>query len=193
MRRMKHSRMLLWSIQFTRGFDTAWATIEQGRLRAHGRACALVPFPYWVAYTLETDDSYVTSRLAVETRWQDGSAAIDLRRREERWHLDGDARPDLDDALDCDLMACPLTNTMPILRHDLHRGAGDHMFVMAFIEVPKLRVVPLTQRYTHVGVSDDRGIVRYRSDSFQSDLTIDQDGFVIEYPRLGRRIEPDER
>jgi hypothetical protein len=33
-------------------------------------------------------------------------------------------------------------------------------------------------------------VVRYRSDSIASDLTIDRDGFVIEYPKLGRRLEP---
>lgn len=32
-------------------------------------------------------------------------------------------------------------------------------------------------------------IVRYPSGAFQSDLTIDADGFVVEYPQLGRRIE----
>ena len=62
---------------------------------------------------------------------------------------------------------------------------------MAFIEVPDLRVVPSTQRYTHIAaVSGGGAVVRYRSGSFESDLVIDADGFVVTYPQLGRRVEP---
>ena len=60
---------------------------------------------------------------------------------------------------------------------------------MAFIEVPALRVVPSRQRYTHVGRRDDGvAVVRYESGSFRSELTIDADGLVIDYPQLGRRM-----
>jgi len=32
-------------------------------------------------------------------------------------------------------------------------------------------------------------LVQYRSGSFESELTIDAEGFVVDYPRLGRRLE----
>jgi uncharacterized protein len=102
----------------------------------------------------------------------------------------GDAL-DLGEALDCDLGFSPLTNTMPVLRHDLLRRPGDHHFLMAFIEVPSLRVVPSRQRYTHVRAGDPSGaVIKYRSGSFESDLVFDEDGFVLEYPQLGRRAPP---
>lgn len=183
--------MLVWSIDETAGFDSAWVSAGEGSLRADGRAGGLSPEPYWLSYELETADAYVTRRMAVAAQWESGSAILDLRRDESGWTVNSEARPDLDGALDCDLAACPLTNTMPILRHDLHRGPGDHEFLMAFIEIPRLRVVESRQRYTHLQITDDGGaVVRYRSGSFQSDLTIDRDGFVIEYPKLGRRVEP---
>ncbi len=183
--------MLLWSIYETAGFDTAWASVANGRLSAEGRASGLRPTPYWVTYRLETADDYVTQAVSVETRWQGGSATLELRREIGRWTVNGEERPDLTDALDCDLAACPLTNTMPILRHDLHHGPGHHELVMAFIEVPSLRVVVSRQNYTHLRLLEDGGaIVRYASGSFQSDLTIDADGFVVDYPQLGKRVEP---
>ena len=185
------SAMLLWTIDETAGFDTAWAMVADGRLRAEGRAAGLRPRPYWVEYRLETDEAYATGLMAVESRWEGGSARLELRRQDGRWTVNGEARPDLADALDCDLAACPLTNTMPILRHDLHRAAGEHDFLMAFIEVPSLRVVPSRQRYTHLRLLGSGGaVVRYASGSFQSNLVIDADGFVVEYPQLGRRVEP---
>jgi uncharacterized protein len=182
--------MFVWSIDETAGFDSAWATIEATRLEAEGRAAGLLPRPYWIDYRLETDDAFTTRRLEVAARWSDGSARLDLRRTSGRWSVDGEPRPDLDAALDCDLAACPLTNTMPILRHGLHEGPGDHSFVMAFVEVPSLRVVVSLQRYTHLRTTVGGAIVRYRSGSFQSDLEIDTDGFVVAYPQLGRRLVP---
>ena len=189
---MKHAgRMLLWEIDETAGFDTAWTSVTDGQLWAEGRASGLLPTPHWVDYRLDTSDRYATRLMAVKARWEGGSASLELRREGGRWAVNGEDRPDLADALDCDLAACPLTNTMPILRHDLHRVPGERDFLMAFIEVPSLRVVPSRQRYTHQRPLDGGGaVVRYASGSFQSDLVIDADGFVVEYPQLGRRVEP---
>jgi uncharacterized protein len=184
-------RALIWSIDEIAGFDSAWAWIDGDRMGAQGRSCGLLPTPYWLSYALETTESFVTRHMAVEAQWQEGSATLDLRCDDGAWTVNGDARPDLASALDCDLAACPLTNTMPVLRHRLHREPGAHAFVMAFIEVPTLRVIASQQRYTHVRRGlDGGGIVRYASGSFQSDLTIDDDGFVVDYPQLGRRVEP---
>ena len=190
---MTTGRMLTWSVHETAGFDTAWASLDTGRgtLTASGRALGQRPRPYWVAYELETDEAYATRRMWVETRTDEGTTTLDLRRADGRWTVNGAPRPDLDAALDCDLAACPLTNTMPILRHRLHEGPGDRSLVMAFIQVPGLRVIRSDQRYRHLyRLPDGSAIVRYRSGGFEDDLTIDPDGFVLNYPKLGRRLEP---
>lgn len=183
--------LLIWTIDATNGFDTALATIERGRLHARGRSAGLLPVPFWSAYTLETADHYVTSRLTVETDWDGGSASLDLRRVAGGWLVNGKPRPDLDGALDCDLAACPLTNTMPIVRHGLHRGPGQAEFVMAFVELPRLRVIAAEQRYRHLALGPDgTARVRYASGAFSSTLTVDGEGFVVDYPKLGRRVAP---
>jgi hypothetical protein len=61
---------------------------------------------------------------------------------------------------------------------------------MAFIQVPTLEVTPNRQRYTFLRRVDAGAKVRYASGSFRSDLTIDEDGFVLDYPQLGRRFAP---
>jgi uncharacterized protein len=194
--------MLLWILDAVAGFDSAWVFLDGDRLRAEGQQSGLVPVPYWVHYRLETGPNFVTTRMTVESRWEGGgSASLDLARANEgKWTVDGAPRPDLGDALDVDLAACPLTNTMPIRRHDLHLGGaegGNAMrefdFLMAFVEVPRLRVVPSRQHYTYLRESEGNGgdaVVRYRSMSFQSELVVDADGFVVEYPLLGRRVVP---
>jgi uncharacterized protein len=184
------ARLLVWEIDDTAGFDTAWATLEDGRLRAEGRAAGLRPRPVWIDYRLETEDAFVTRAMDVEARWDGGSASLRLRNDAGAWTVNGEPRPDLDGALDCDLASCPLTNTMPILRHDLHRQPGDHELLMAFIRIPALEVTPNRQRYTFLRRVDAGAEVRYASGTFRSDLTIDEDGFVLDYPQLGRRIVP---
>jgi hypothetical protein len=184
------ARMLLWSIDETTGFDSAWVRIDADRMTAEGRACGLSSSPFWVSYTLETSGAYATSRVAAQSRWEGGSAVLDLRRDDAGWTVNDERRPDLDGALDCDVAYCLLTNTMPILRHGLHRKPGEHDLLMAFIEVPSLQVAPNLQHYTHLRANEDGGgLVRYSSGWFQSDLTIDRDGFVVDYPQLGRRVE----
>lgn len=192
---MASPRLIAWSVTETAGFDAAWVTSTGDRIRADGLAVGQRPRPYELRYRLETDDAWITRRLVVERRTRSSERSLDLRRDDRGWTVDGVPRPDLADALDCDLMACPLTNTMPIRRHALHEVAGDVTFVMAFVEVPTLRVVRSRQRYTTlrtVPTGDDEATarIRFRSGRFESDLEIDRDGFVVVYPRLGRRIEP---
>jgi hypothetical protein len=87
-----------------------------------------------------------------------------------------------------------LTNTMPILRHGFQtEGEGD--FLMAFVRTPTLRVEASPQRYEHVRTEARGSVVRYlsRDGDFTAELELDADGLLEFYPRLARRIEPNQR
>jgi hypothetical protein len=114
---------------------------------------------------------------------------LDLRRGQDTWTVNGAVRPELAGALDCDLECSPLTNTMPILRHGLHRGPGTERFVIAFVQVPTLPVVASQQTYTHLELGDGFARVRYAAGSFTGDL-LDGAGLVVDYPTMARRIDP---
>lgn len=186
------SMLMLWSIDATLGQDSAWVELDSEGLVIDGRIAARRPEPHTVAYHLEVDADSVTRALTVDVRRAAGASSVDVRNEAGRWTVDGLPRPDLDGAVDVDVAGCPLTNVMPIRRHDLVRRAGSHDLLMAFVDVPELRVLPDRQRYTHVRTLDAGGaIVRYESGDFRSDLTVDADGFVLDYPRLGRRVGAD--
>ncbi|MGQ4332243.1 putative glycolipid-binding domain-containing protein, partial [Streptomyces hayashii] len=86
---------------------------------------------------------------------------------------------------------CPLTNTMPVLRHGLHRRPGERRFLMAWVSVPTLTVQPSWQTYTHLGAHPQGGaVVRFASGNFRSDVAFDPDGYVLDYPGLGARLLP---
>jgi uncharacterized protein len=93
------------------------------------------------------------------------------------------ARVEPADADFVDLGFSPLTNTLPILRDDLHRGGGPRDYVMALVDVPSLEVSRSEQRYEPIGPD----VVRFRSGDFEAVLELDEDGFVVRYPLLAER------
>jgi hypothetical protein len=140
----------------------------------------------------------------VTTRGEGWRRTLDLRRSGSGgWTIEAQAHgnvhlpapggdpTDVAEALDCDLSLCPLTNTMPVLRHDLLRSDGSADFVMAWVSVPDLAVSPSRQRYTTLGRLEDGGrLIRYESldSDFKADVSFDPDGLVVDYPGLARRV-----
>jgi len=98
---------------------------------------------------------------------------------------DGAALPEFDNCHDIDFSATPFTNTLPIRRLDLRPGQVEPIRVL-YIHVPTLRIEPWDQRYT--GLEPNR--VRYESinSDFMRELEIDDDGLVVTYPGLFRRV-----
>ena len=185
---MKKRRVVSWRLLPSAGVETAWIVLEDSRLSARGRAVGTEPFPYWVDYELKTGNDFVTQTLDVTIQSSEETRTLELRFQEGRWTVNGAPRPDLSDALDCDLGLCPLTNTMPILRHEFHTRPGRHEFLMAWVAVPELTVRPSRQTYTHLATVPEGARVRYESGAFASDLLVDREGLVIEYPQLASRI-----
>ncbi|MEU9607078.1 putative glycolipid-binding domain-containing protein [Streptomyces sp. NPDC048057] len=201
---MTTSHVLTWEVVDNQGYETAWVTVADGALTARGRAVGISPEPYWISYELRTGTAFVTRELTVTAESADGVRTVVLRRDDDgRWSVDGEPRPDLDGALDCDLGLCPLTNTMPVLRHGLHlvdgpggaeRSGVEREFLMAWVSVPDLTVSPSAQTYTRLEPTEDGGaLLRYASGDFRRDIEVDGDGFVVDYPDLAYLIGHSER
>ena len=96
------------------------------------------------------------------------------------------------EALDCDLGLSPVTNLMPILRHDLLSGGGPVELITACVSVPDLGVRPDGQRYSYLRGGPDHHVVRFEATdgSFAADITVDREGLVVDYPGIGRRLAP---
>jgi hypothetical protein len=183
--------LFVWLVTETAGFEAAWIELDGLALRVEGRAVGQLPEPYWLSYALETDERAATTRLQVTAATAVAENVLDLRRSGEGWTVNGDPRAELAGALDCDLACSPVTNTMPIIRHRLHREAGSQRFTMAFVQVPTLPVLAVPQQYIHLGRIPEGARVRYSSGRFSSDLVVDDAGLVLSYPTMAKRIDPE--
>ena len=104
------------------------------------------------------------------------------------WTVDGESRPDLAPCIDIDIMVTPFTNSLPIRR--LRLEPDQPVAIQpAYIRLPDLVVEPAAQEYRRLGAACSPGRFRYRglASGFTADLTVDDDGLVLDYPPIWRR------
>jgi uncharacterized protein len=140
-----------------------------------------------ISYTVITDTGWRTGEVHVHltTREQQRSLVIEFDEDVNKIWVDLKDQPDLHGCIDADLEFSPCTNTLPIRRLGL--GIGESADVRAaWVRFPGLRVEPLDQVYTRTG----ERAYRYRSGSFEAELEVDDEGLVIDYPGIWRRLPP---
>jgi hypothetical protein len=198
---------LFWGRRDTSGAEHALVDAHDG-LYARGTALAVDPIPYSCRYELRTDPAWTTAHLDVSAEGAGWARSVRLELAAGRWRtttseqgnldavlsaaghagagLPGAEDPDrLYGAFDVDLGGSPLTNTLPIRRLRLLEAETGvaHRLSVAWVLLPSLEVVQADQIYTPLG--DNR--VRFASETFSADLTVDDDGFVLDYPGLAGR------
>ena len=197
------SRAVGWVKDDPFGVEFAEISLASDRLSATGVAVGTSPVAYRLDYELETTAGFVTSRLRVWSRGQGWHRALELRRDATgRWELEAEQEGELDlpasggdpaalaDALDCDLGLSPVTNLMPILRHNLLSGGGPVELTAAWVSVPDLRVRADGQRYSHLRSGPSHHLLRYEATdgSFSAEITVDSVGIVVDYPSIARQL-----
>lgn len=84
-------------------------------------------------------------------------------------------------AIDIDLTCTPFTNTLPINRCNWTKDEPKN-FEMAYIDANNLSVKKSKQTYTLINDDLTKKVFKYSSGSFESDILVKDDGFVLEYP-----------
>ncbi len=173
---------LIWSSLAWPGTEHVRWT-EDGRLHADSLAVhGLAEGPVRVSYQLDADLDGRTRHVEVEVT---GRERLVLASDGAGSWTDHEDKPisALSGCLDVDIATTPLTNTLPIRRLRLAPGDSAELLV-TYVDMPSLRVRAVVQRYTRL----DKTGYRYESGSFRADLTVDERGFVIDYPELWRRL-----
>jgi hypothetical protein len=97
--------------------------------------------------------------------------------------------PELGGCIDVDISVTPFTNTLPIRRLGLAPTESAELLV-AYFEGTELQAWPEPQQYTCLEKSYGGGLYRFLSldGGFTTDLLVDADGLVLDYPGLFKRV-----
>ncbi len=140
--------------------------------------------PCVLSYLIRCDSSWNTVKGTVSGWLGNDNVNIDIYvDLNHRWTLNGVEKSAVNGCVDLDLNFSPSTNLLPIRR--LNLGIGQQAEVSAaWLRFPSFELEPLSQIYTRL----DEFSYRYSSagGKFVRDLTVDDAGFVTDYPGLWR-------
>ncbi len=144
--------------------------------------------PFRLTYRLTWDESWRLREADLVVAMHHSSESLSLRTDGRgRWR-DGEGRAidELDGCVDVDIWPTPFTNSFPIRREPLAVGERRE-FRMAWVSAPDLTVRPQPQAYTRLA---DRLYLFENLDGsgFTARLPVDEDGIVLDYPGLFRRV-----
>lgn len=165
------------------------------RIKAYGRivAAATESHPAFSAsYDLVTDESGATKRLSLTMTLAERERQLSIARDEENmWlvqdHQNQTRRAAYDGALDVDVVFSPFFNALPIRRTGLHQRADSLSLPVVYVRLPELSVDLETISYTSTSPDADGGI-HLKSPVAETTITVDSDGFILDYPGLAERI-----
>lgn len=177
--------VMLWRRLDTPGHDSARLSFRLGRWHLAGTAVfALESRACRLDYAITCDDRWRTMSATVEGWIGPESVHASLKVDSAgRWSYDGRSVLDCSGCVDVDLSFTPSTNLLPIRRLALAEGA-EASVVAAWLRVPSMTLERLEQRYRRV----DASRFAYESDGgrFTAELTVNEHGFVEDYPPLWR-------
>lgn len=176
---------LVWADPSGTGRETSTARLSRSGCRVTGTIIGPVTNPFEVDYCVVSDERWRTREMWLTDTPSGRRLALAADGRGNWSNESGEPVHLIDGAIDVDVSATPYTNTLPIRRLLLPVG-GSAEIVTAHVSVPDLSLSADPQRYTRTASHG------YRYESLDSDFTrdvsVDDDGFVLEYPGLFSRI-----
>jgi len=173
------------------GLDEARLSREPESWHLEGHAEFVEDGNRWeLGYTVTCGTDWVTTGAVVKRH--SGRAAIEanvVRSATGGWTLNGVPVPAVEDCIDVDLAFTPATNLLSLRRLDLAVGQEAEV-VSAWLTFPDFALIPLRQRYRRT--SQERYDYSAPDLPFAGILTVDPEGFVLDYAGLWRPNLPSE-
>ena len=134
--------------------------------------------PVEIRYSIALDGNWQTETVGVTVRGPDDERSVALRADGRGdWSAGDEVLADLRGATDVDFAWTPATNTIPIRRLALEVGSSA---AVAAIHVPYPNRDVGLRSQTYERLSPRR--YRFTSGAFETDLTVDDQGLVHQYP-----------
>ncbi|MHC9296719.1 putative glycolipid-binding domain-containing protein [Mycobacterium sp. LTG2003] len=186
--------VLTWRAHDVPRMESVRVQLSGNRIKAYGRivAAATASHPAFSAsYDLVTDETGATKRLSLTVTLAERERQLSIARDEESMWLVQDhtqtKKSDYGGAVDVDVIFSPFFNALPIRRMGLHQRADSVTLPVAYVRLPELTVETATISYSSAGPDLDAGI-KLHSPVAETTITVDSDGFIVDYPGLAERI-----
>jgi hypothetical protein len=188
-------KILTWQGAGTPHLESVRLLAAGTRLKASGRMITAATGDtdaYSTSFEVSTDEAGTFSRLGLRVTTAEEERQISINRTEDGlWLVDrgeGAERSAFGGAFEVDVQNAVTFNAFPIRRLNLHREPGSHTMPRVYLSLPDLSIRVAEQTYTTVSTSDDGAVVTFTSGDVTADLTVDDAGFVVDYPGLARRV-----
>jgi hypothetical protein len=186
--------ILTWRAHDASRMESARVQLSGNRIKAYGRivAAASGTHPAFSAsYDLVTDESGATKRLSLSITLAERDRQLSIARDEENMWLitdhQGQSRGSYEGALDVDVVFSPFFNALPIRRTGLYRRVDSVTLPVVYVNLPDLTVSQASISYSSSGQGGAEGI-KLHSPVADTTITVDHDGFILDYPGLATRI-----
>ncbi|MCB0929196.1 MAG: putative glycolipid-binding domain-containing protein [Mycobacterium sp.] len=184
--------ILTWRAQQVSRMESVRVQLSGNRLKAYGRIVSAhtdTAPAFSASYDLVTDESGATKRLSMTVTLAERERQLSIARDDENmWLVQSQtgqtSRLTFDGALDVDVVFSPFFNALPIRRTALHRRIDSLILPVVYVWLPELEVKPATLSYS----SEGDGVINLQSPVANTPLSVDDDGFIVEYPGLAERI-----
>ncbi len=169
--------------------------LSGNRIKAYGRIVAAATAShaaFSASYDLVTDDSGATKRLSLTVTLAQRERQLNIARDEENMWLVQDKqnramRLPYGGALDVDVIYSPFFNALPIRRAGLYQHGASISLSVVYVRLPELTVETATIDYASEAPNPGAG-VKLKSPVAETTITVDDDGFILDYPGLAARI-----
>ena len=190
--------ILTWQREVSPSLESVRLLFSGSRLRAYGRIVAAAnpdtgTQAFSASFAASVERTEEAGRVMFRTTTADEEIQMSLNRSEEGvWLIDhGDGtqqRGSFDGAIDIDVFGAVTFNALPIRRLGLHREPGEHELPVLFVSLPDLSVRLVRQTYRTVSVDENGAVINYVDADLGTDLTVDRDGMIVEFPGRAHRI-----
>ena len=136
---------------------------------------------YKVEYTIKTNKNWETIFVSLRTQLDNSNELLTLEKRDGEFLLNDKSNDDFKNIFDIDISLTPFTNTLPINRLQLKDNEQNTIKVLYF-DILNKEIKPVKQSYTRLAA--DHYIYENYDKSFRAELKIDEQGLVVEYPKL---------
>ncbi len=182
--------MLTWRAHDATRMESVRVQLSGKRIKANGRIVAATTdtHPAFGAYyDLQTDETGATKRLGMTVTLAERERQLAVARDEENMWLvtdhQGESRAAFDGALDVDVVFSPFFNALPIRRCGLNEGPDSITVPTIYVSLPDMSVTSALVSYSSAAEG-----IKLHSPVSDTTVTVDPDGFIVDYPGLAERI-----